>query len=169
LEALTPLVYEQLRKLAAGHLRRERTDHTLQATALVHEAFFRLTTQDRVQWRDRAHFFAVAAQAMRRILVDYARRRIVGRRVLDQRLPVALAEGFTIDQASELIEVHQALERLSALSSRQARVVELRIFGGASVAETAAALEVSVPTVVRDWRFAHAWLRRELGGSGPRP
>lgn len=170
LDALVPLVYDELRRLAGGYLRHERSDHTLQATALVHEAYFRLAGQDRVAWQNRSHFFAIAAQAMRRILVDHARRRAAGRRIDPQALlPVELASDLTVDDAGELLAVHEALERLAALSERQARVVELRFFGGLTIAETAEALTLSVPTVVREWRFARAWLRRELGlaeGSG---
>jgi RNA polymerase sigma factor (TIGR02999 family) len=167
LDLLTPLVYDELRRLAGGYLRSERSDHTLQATDLVHEAFFRLAGQERVAWQNRVHFFAIAAQAMRRILVDHARHVAVARRVEpESRLPVELAPDLTVSDAEELLDVHLALERLAELSERQARIVELRFFGGLTVAETAEALGLSVPTVVRDWRFARAWLRRELGRVG---
>jgi RNA polymerase sigma factor (TIGR02999 family) len=167
LDALIPLVYDELRRLAGGYLRHERSDHTLQATALVHEAFFRLAGQERVAWQNRRHFFAIAAQAMRRILVDHARRMAGTRRIgADSRLPIGLAEDLTVDEGEGLLDLHLAIERLAELSQRQARIVELRFFAGLTVAETAEVLELSVPTVVREWRFARAWLRRELGMSG---
>jgi RNA polymerase sigma factor (TIGR02999 family) len=166
-DALIPLVYKELRRLAGGYLRHERPDHTLQATALVHEAFFRLAGQGRVAWQNRAHFFAIAAQAMRRILVDHARHRIAARRSEPElRLPIELAADWTVADDKELLDLHLAIERLAALSERQARIVELRFFAGLTVAETADFLDLSVPTVVRDWRFARAWLRRELGMTG---
>jgi RNA polymerase sigma factor (TIGR02999 family) len=167
-ETLMPLVYGELRRLAGAYMRRERSDHTLQATALVHEAYFRLAGQERVAWQDRAHFYAIAAQAMRRILVDHARR-LAARQGAGNRLPVELAAGLTVDEGEGLLEVHAALERLATLSERQARTVELRLFGGLTVAETAEALGVSVPTAVREWRFARAWLRRELATTGGAP
>lgn len=169
LDSLIPLVYDELRRLAGGYLRNERSDHTLQATSLVHEAFFRLAGQERVAWQNRVHFFAIAAQAMRRILVDHARHVAVARKVEPESwLPVELAADLTAGGAEALLDVHRAIERLAELSERQARIVELRFFAGLTVAETAEALELSVPTVVRDWRFARAWLRRELGMSGVR-
>lgn len=161
------MVYNELRRLAGGYLKNERSDHSLQATALVHEAFFRLAGQERVAWQNRLHFFALAAQAMRRILVDHARHLAVARKVEPElQLPVELAHDFTVGNAEELLDVHLAIERLAELSERQAKIVELRFFAGLTVAETAEALELSVPTVVRDWRFARAWLRRELGWIG---
>jgi len=164
LESLIPLVYEELRRLAGGYMRHEREGHTLEATALVHEAFVRLAGQNRVNWQDRAHFFAIAAGAMRRVLVDYARRRAAHKRVAPGgQVPVELAADLTVDAHGELLDVHEAIERLAQLSGRQARIVELRFFGGLTVAETAEVLQVSVPTAVREWRFARAWLRRELG------
>lgn len=164
---MIPLVYSELRRLAGGYLRNERSDPNLQATSLVHEAFFRLAGQDRVAWQNRVHFFAIAAQAMRRILVDHARHLAVTRKVEPESgLPVELAADLTVDDAEGLLDVHRAIERLAELSERQARIVELRFFAGLTVAETAEALELSVPTVVRDWRFARAWLRRELGMVG---
>jgi RNA polymerase sigma factor (TIGR02999 family) len=167
LDALIPLVYDELRRLAGGYLRHERPDHTLQATDLVHEAFFRLAGQERVAWQNRSHFFAIAAQAMRRILVDHARRLAACRRIGGEgRLPVELVAEASVDDCRDLLDVHRALERLAELSERQARIVELRFFAGLTVAETAEVLQVSVPTVVRDWRFARAWIRRELGRGG---
>lgn len=153
--------------MAGGYLRHERRDHTLQPTALVHEAFFRLAGQERVAWQNRVHFFAIAAQAMRRILVDHARHVAVARKnEPESGLPVELAGVLTVGDAEELLDLHLAIERLEELSQRQARIVELRFFAGLTVAETAEALDLSVPTVVRDWRFARAWLRRELGLAG---
>lgn len=164
LESLVPLVYEELRRLAGGFMRHERSDHTLQATALVHEAFFRIAGQDRVVWQNRAHFFAIAARSMRRILVDHARRNSAQRRIApEDRTPVELAADLTVDSGEGFLDLHHALERLSALSERQGRIVELRFFGGLTVEETAEVLKISVPTVVREWRFSRAWLRRELG------
>jgi RNA polymerase sigma factor (TIGR02999 family) len=169
-DSLIPLVYNELRRLAGGYLRHERPDHTLQATALVHEAFFRLAGQERVAWQNRVHFFAIAAQAMRRILVDHARHVASARQIAPEaRLPVELAADLTVKDCEGLLDVHMAIERLAELSERQARIVELRFFAGLSVAETAEVLELSVPTVVRDWRFARAWLRRELGMAGTVP
>jgi len=166
-EELMPLVYGELRRLAGGYMRRERAGHTLQATELVHEAYFRLAGQQRAVWKGRAHFFAIAAQAMRRILVDHARRSGGRRRVESgDRRPIEDAGGVTLDCGEEILDLHRALERLAELSPRQARIVELRFFGGMTVSETAEALSLSVPTVVRDWRFARAWLRRELGHVG---
>ena len=164
LDRLMPMVYGQLRRLAGGYLSRERTGHTMQATELVHEAYFRLAGQQRVSWRNRAHFFAIAAQAMRRILVSHARRQGAERRPgPHDRREFSEAAGLTIDAGQEILDLHEALERLAELSERQAKIVELRSFAGLSVAEVAQVLDVSVPTVVRDWRFARAWLRRALG------
>jgi RNA polymerase sigma factor (TIGR02999 family) len=165
LETLTPLVYEELRKQAARYLRRERQGHTLQTTALIHEAYLRLVDARDVNWQGRAHFFAIAANLMRRILVDHARRRDASKRggsfvrmSLDETL--AVAEEVEVD----LIAIDEALDRLAALDPQQARVVELRFFSGLTVEETAAALGVSPKTVKRDWAVARAWLRREIGG-----
>lgn len=157
--------YGELRRLAARELRRERSDHTLQPTALVHEAFLRLAGAD-VAWADRAHLLAVAARAMRRVLVDHARRQGAARRP-DRRDRTVLddLEGEAVAAApphEEVLAVHVALDRLAALDPRQAQVVELRYFGGLTVEETAAALEVSIPTVVREQRAARAWLAAEL-------
>jgi RNA polymerase sigma factor (TIGR02999 family) len=167
LDQLTPLIYDELRKIAARHLRREREGHTLQTTALAHEAFLKLANQPGLDWQNRAHFFAIAARLVRQILVDYAR---AGRRVkrggglktlvLDETLAPA-------DRRSvELIALNDALDGLARLDQQQSRVVELRFFGGLSVEETAAVLQVSRATVNRDWVTARAWLLRELGG-GP--
>lgn len=164
-ERLLELVYGELRRMATRELRRERGDHTLQPTALVHEAYLRLAAAE-VPWADRSHFLAVAARAMRRILVDHARRQKAARRP-DPRdrdaVDVAAAAGAS-PAYEEVIAVHLALERLADLDPRQAQVVELRYFGGLTVEETAAALGVSVPTVVRQQRAARAWLAVELDG-----
>lgn len=163
LDELLPLVYRELRRRAASYLRRERQDHTLQPTALVNEAFLKLVEQRNVRWQNRAHFFGVAAQAMRRILVDHARthgrvkRGGAGEQVtLDDELLVAASRSI------DLLALDQALERLSALDERQARVVELRFFGGLSVEETAEVLRLSPATIKREWSMAKAWLYAQL-------
>ena len=160
---LLGLVYDELRRLAAGYLRRERPNHTLQATALVHEAYLRLAGQKNTL-QNRGHFFGVAAQLMRRILVDHARAHQAGKRgggkaqvSLEEAAPISAAE------SRELLDVDEALTRLAELDPRQGRVVELRYFGGLSVEETAEALGCTARTVNRDWRMAQAWLRNELG------
>jgi len=161
-DRLIPVVYEELRLLASGYLRGERADHTLQTTGLVHEAYLRLVDQRRTTWRNRRHFFGIAAQAMRRILVDHARRRRSAKR--DFGTPVALHEelaGARVDE--DILGVDAALSRLAALDERQGRIVELRYFAGLTIEETAEALEVSPATVKREWLSARAWLQRELG------
>jgi RNA polymerase sigma-70 factor, ECF subfamily len=163
---LTPLIYGELRRRAAYLLRNERQGHTLQATALVNEAFMKLEGQAKVQWQNRTHFFAVAARAMRQILVDYARRHRRGKRggavvilPLDEALAVAP------EVSADLLLLDQALDRLLAVDPRKAKVVELRFFGGLENDETAEVLQVSPNTVMRDWNLAKAWLRREMEGS----
>jgi RNA polymerase sigma-70 factor, ECF subfamily len=159
LDDLLSLVYAELRRLAAGYLRHERPGHTLQPTALVHEAYLRLVDQTQVQWQNRAHFFGVAAQMMRRILVDHARSQQAEKRGGDiQKL--ALDENIDVsgERAAELIALDEALARLAALDPQKSRIVELRFFGGLSVEETAEVLGVSAPTVKRQWRMAKAWL-----------
>jgi RNA polymerase sigma factor (TIGR02999 family) len=165
LEKLTPLVYRELYRLAARYMGQERQGHTLQATALVNEAYLRLIDWKNVQWQNRAHFVAVSAQLMRRVLVDYARSRRYAKRGGGVR-PLALedAQAAGDDRLTVLLEVDLALERLAALDPRLAQVVELRYFGGLTNEETAEALEVSPITVIRSWTFAKAWLLRELGG-----
>jgi RNA polymerase sigma factor (TIGR02999 family) len=161
LDALIPLVYAELRELAAGYLRRDGEGRTLQPTALVHEAFLRLVDQRTASWQNRAHFFGVAAQLMRRIVVDQARRRNAQKRgggrliTLDEGLGVA-------DAGVDVIPVDEALGALEKIDPRQARVVELRFFGGLTIEETAEVLGVSTATVKRDWLLAKAWLHREL-------
>jgi RNA polymerase sigma-70 factor (ECF subfamily) len=164
-ERLLPLVYEELRRLARSYMVRERPDHTLQTTALVHEAYLRLIDVTAVSFQDRAHFFGMCALLMRRILVDSARSRASFKRGGDWR-PVQLEEALVVAPESEvdLVALDDALKGLEAVDSRKSRVVELRFFGGLSVEETAAVLQVSVETVMRDWKLAKSWLRRELGG-----
>ena len=167
LDRLMPLVYAELRQLAASQLRRERPDHTLSPTSLVHEAFLRLTGHAPVNWEGRSHFFRVAAQAMRRILVDHARRRVSQKR--SRQHQVTLDEDIGASQlpsSDDVLGVDEALERLAMLDDRQARVVELRYFVGLSIDETAEVLGVSIATVKRDWMVARAWLQRELTAAG---
>lgn len=165
LERLTPLVYTELRRLAARYLRRERTGHTLQSTALVHEAYLRLIDQNRVQWQNRAHFFGVAAQLIRRILVDHARNRNAHKRGAGA-VKLALDEAIALPQQRDLdlVALDDALETLAKLDPQQARVVELRFFTGLSVEETAEVLQISPATVKREWTAAKAWLYREISG-----
>ncbi len=163
LDEVMPLIYEELKRLAVSYMEKERREHTLQATALVHEAFLRLTGHDRIDWNSRAHFLAIAATVMRRILIDHARQRGAVKRGgawnavgLDQALDLA------VDDAPWLVALDEALESLGNLDSQQARLVELRYFGGLSFDETAEALGVSVRTVKRRWRIARMWLYRYL-------
>jgi len=160
---LMPLVYDELRQLAAGYLRSERRGHTLQPTALVHEAFMRLIDQSRVDWKGRTHFYAVGAQAMRRILIDHARARGRGKRGGDWQR-VLLDEVDTPQELGDvdLVALHEALESLAALDENQARIVELRFFGGMTVEEVAHVLGVSKRKVEGDWTHAKAWLRNAL-------
>ena len=160
---LTPIVYDALREMASGFMRRERQDHTLQATALVHEAYHKLVDQTRVNWRNRAHFFAVAAQSMRRILVDHARRR-AGLKHGGGRARLSLDEGLIAEyeQAVDLTALNEALEKLAARDPVQARIVEMRFFAGLSVNETAEVVGMSPSTVEREWRCARVWLHQVL-------
>ncbi len=162
LERLIPAVYGELKRLAASYLRSERPDHTLQPTALVHEAFLKLQGQRSVIWSNRGHFFGIAARIMRRILVDHARRRGAAKRD-GAVLRLTLVDAGSDDRAPELISLDSALTRLEQLDPQQARVVELRFFGGLTVEETAEASGISTATVKREWRTARAWLRREIG------
>jgi RNA polymerase sigma factor (TIGR02999 family) len=162
-ELLIPLVYGELRRMAARYMRAERTEHTLQATALVHEAFLRIRGQEAMDWKNRAHFFAVAAQQMRRILVDHARNvRAEKRSGRRQRIPLDTVFIYAEEQSAELIALDEALDRLSAWDSRQCRVVELKFFGGLSMEEIGAVLGVSSRTAKRDFNMARAWLFGEL-------
>jgi RNA polymerase sigma factor (TIGR02999 family) len=164
LERLMPLVYAELRRLAASYLRVEREDHTLQPTALVHEAYLRLIDQRGVNWQNRAHFFGIAAQMMRRILVDHARRRHAAKRDASALLLQVSDEDGSRDP--ELLALDAALSGLESLDARQARIVELRFFGGLTVEETAEVAGVSPATVKREWRTARAWLAREIRPAG---
>jgi RNA polymerase sigma-70 factor, ECF subfamily len=160
---LIPLVYDELRRLADNYMRRERSNHTLQATALVHEAYLKLVQQRSVDWQSRAHFMGIAAQLMRRILIDHARGHLRDKRGGGDR-PVPLDENlaFAPEQSMELIKIDRALQQLAGIDSRQAKIVELRFFGGLTVEETADALAISPKTVKRDWSVAKAWLHGEL-------
>ncbi len=162
MESLLPLVYGELREMASRVMHAERPDHTLQPTALVHEAYLRLVDQRSASYESRMHFYAVAAQLMRRILVDHARRKNSAKRGGGR--VVALVEGMdaAAESSEDIIRVDEALERLATIDPRQARVVELRFFAGLSNEETASVLEVSERTVKRDWAMARAWLHREL-------
>jgi len=162
-DKLAPLVYEELHRLAMRYIGRERAGHTLQTTALVNEAFVRMIKWQNIPWQNRAHFFAISAQLMRRILVDHARRNHRAKRGGPMR-PVSLDEAPAVSavHGEDLIAVDEALERLAAIDARSARVVELRFFGGMSVPEMAEVLKVSHMTVSRDWEFARAWLAREF-------
>jgi len=164
MDQLLPLVYGELHGLAERALRGERRNHTLQATALINEAFLRLVKQEDVQWQNRAHFVGVAATAMRRILVDYARARDAQKRGAGKdRVPLNVIEvPGEQDTKTDLPALDDALERLMKMDARQARIVELRFFGGLSVEETAALLEISTATVKREWASAKAWLKREI-------
>jgi RNA polymerase sigma-70 factor (ECF subfamily) len=166
LEQLVPIVYQELRRLAKHYMRQERPGHTLQATALVNEAYLRLIDLNRIQWQDRAHFFAVAAQTMRRILVEFARRRNRQKRGgRGQQVALDEAAAVSRDQGVDLVALNEALRGLVAVDARMSQVVELRFFGGLSIEETADVLKISSETVMRDWRTAKAWLLRELSRS----
>jgi len=163
---LIPLVYAELRRLAGWYMRRERSDHTLQPTALVHEAYLKLVEQRSVDWQSRAHFFGIAAQVMRRILVDHARGHLRKKRGGGQlAVPIEEALVFTPEQSLELVKLDQALEQLTKLDARQGKIVELRFFGGLTVEQTADLLGISPKTVKRDWSVAKAWLHGELKAS----
>ena len=163
LDQLIPLVQNELRLLASRFMNRERRGHVLQTTALVHEAYLRLVDSSRVRWQNRAHFFAVSAQLMRRILVDFARSRNSDKRGGEaQAVSLAEAEELPGGRNTDLVELDEALDELARVDARKSRVVELRFFGGLSVEETAEALHVSPETVMRDWNFAKVWLLRQL-------
>jgi RNA polymerase sigma factor (TIGR02999 family) len=163
LDRLTPVVYDELRRMARRYMHRERDGHTLQTTALVNEAYLRLVDVTHVDWQDRAHFFAVSAQMMRRILVDAARARASSKRG-GQAVRAELDEipDLSSGRDREIVAIDDALEALAALDPRKARVIELRFFGGLSVEETAEVLKISPQSVLRDWKLAKAWLMREL-------
>jgi RNA polymerase sigma-70 factor (ECF subfamily) len=164
LDDLMPLVYDELRRLAGNYLRRERPDHTLQPTALVNEAYLLMVDQRRAQWQNRAQFIGVAAQMMRRILVDHARANQAEKRG-GQHYTVSLSEAdrFGDSPDIDLLRIHEALERLAAIDPQQSRIVELRFFGGLTIEETTEAMSLSHTTIERDWKMARAWLRREMG------
>jgi RNA polymerase sigma-70 factor (ECF subfamily) len=160
---LMPLVYNELRKLSQGYLQGERPDHTLQATALVHEAYIRLVDWENVTWQNRAHFFAVAAQVMRRILVDYARERNAKKRGGGMtKLSLDEAVSFAQEREVDLVALDDALKSLAELDAAQSKIVELRFFGGLTIEETAEALNTSPATVKREWMLAKAWLHKTI-------
>ena len=163
LEQLMPLVYGELRRLASSYLRRERSNHTLQSTALVHEAFMRLVKQQDVQWRNRAHFYAIAAQMIRRILVDYARSQHADKRGAGA-VKLELDEAMAVPHQPEidLLGLNDALDQLAELDPRQSRVVELRFFAGLSIEETAEVMHLSPASIKREWNTARAWLFRQM-------
>jgi RNA polymerase sigma factor (TIGR02999 family) len=162
--ALTPIVYDELHRLARHYMRRERPGHSLQATALVNEAYMRLADYTRMQWQDRAHFFAVSAQVMRRILVEHARRHNVkrGRGVQHVSLDDAVVVGGGEEEETDLLALDEALVALARIDPRKVQIVEMRFFGGLTVEEIGEVLDLSTGTVKRDWRAAKAWLHREL-------
>lgn len=162
LQALLPLIYEQLHRIASRHLRAERANHTLQTTALIHEAYLRLVGGESTDVRDECHFTALASRLMRQVLVDHARGRLASKRQGGLRVTMSEALNLTTQPEVDLLAVDGALSRLALLDPQQARVVELRFFGGLSIVETSAALSVSAATIKRDWTTARAWLRREL-------
>lgn len=163
LEKLTPLIYDEMRRIAHRFARHERNGHTLQTTALVNEAYLRLAGTAKPEWQDRSHFFAVTAQVMRHILIDHARRRRFLKHGGDaQQVSLAEVALMAEERAAELVALDEALEELAKLDARKTRVVVLRYFGGLSLAETAEALGISLMTVRRDWRAAKAWLYRKL-------
>jgi len=164
LEKLMPLVYNELRRLASNYLRRERAGHTLQPTALVNEAYLKLIDQRNAKWQNRAHFFGISAQLMRRIVVDHARQHQAVKRggSNQQRLSITSAEQFAKQPEVDLLALNEALDELARIDPQQGRIVELKFFGGLSIDETAEVLGVSHATVERDWKMARAWLRRQL-------
>jgi RNA polymerase sigma-70 factor, ECF subfamily len=162
-DLLLPMIYDELRRLAVGYLRRERSDHTLQATALVHEAYLKLVDQSRVNWQNRAHFFGVAAQIMRRLLVDYARKHNAEKRGADfQKLTLDENVDKAVERSEEILALDRALETLAQIDETKARVVELRYFGGLTVEETAEVMGVTPITIKRHWRMAKAWLYGQM-------
>ena len=165
LDHLLPLVHEELRRLAGRHMRHERAGHTLQASALVNEAYLRLIEIKQVPWENRAHFFAMASRLMRRILVDAARAKGYQKRAGGQKVSLDEAVAVADTPSPDFVALDDALNALEAVDPRKCKVVEMRFFAGMSVEETAAALHLSVGTIKRDWRLAKAWLARELGGS----
>ncbi len=163
-DKLLPLVYDELRKLAQSYMRNERPDHTLQATALVHDAYIRLVDWENVSWQNRAHFFSVAAQVMRNILVNHAIKRKTQKRDFGQRIELTEEISFTGGSDVDLIELNEALEALESFEPTHAKIVELRFFGGLNIDETAHVLQVSPATIKREWAIAKTWLYRRLRG-----
>jgi len=164
---LIEVVYHELRRVARNHLRRERGDHSLTPTALVHETYVKLVDLQRIQWQNRAHFFAMSARLMRRILVDHARARTAAKRGGGQTVAIDTADIGITPVSIEVLALDAVLEKLAAVDERQSRLVELRFFAGLTVEETAAVLDVAPITVKRDWAYARAWLFRELQGQKP--
>jgi RNA polymerase sigma factor (TIGR02999 family) len=162
-DELITIVYEQLKRMAGRHMQRERPDHTLEASALVHELYVRLSASEPIEWQNRAHFFAVATQQLRRILVNHARDAQAQKRG-GKRVKISLTQipGLAGERAEDVLYLHEALEELEKLNQRAARVIELRFFGGLSEEEAAEVIGVSLATLKRDWRFARAWLRDRL-------
>jgi RNA polymerase sigma factor (TIGR02999 family) len=168
LDQLMPIVYEELRRLARGFMGRERNNHTLQTSALINEAYLKLVDQDETNWQNRAHFFAVAAQIMRHILVDHARSYGYEKRGAGaQRVSLDDAKVFSEERARELVALDEALTDLAAVDPRKSRLVELRFFGGLNIDETAEVMDLSPTTVQREWRAAKAWLQRFIKGENP--
>ncbi|HEY2015517.1 MAG TPA: sigma-70 family RNA polymerase sigma factor [Bryobacteraceae bacterium] len=167
IEELMPLVYGELRRLAASQFRRERANHTLQSTAVVHEAFMRLVNQQDVRWQNRAHFYAIAAQMIRRILLDYARSSRAGKRG-SGAVKLQLDDALAVPQHRDvdILALNDALEDLAKMDERQSRIVELRYFSGLSIEETAEVMQLSTATVKREWASARAWLFREMSRAG---
>ena len=166
LDRLLPLIQRELHFLALRHLARERKGHSMQPSSLVQEAFLRLLPDSDREWRDRAHFFAVASCVMRHVLVDHARKRSRDKRGrAPVHIPIDVAVVLSSDQVEEVVAIDLALQRLAAFDERKSKVLEMRLFGGLSIEETAAALGIGSNTVLRDWNFARAWLRRELGAA----
>jgi RNA polymerase sigma factor (TIGR02999 family) len=169
LDQLMPLVYDELRRLARRFMGKERRDHTLQTSALINEAYLRLVDKETTNWQNRAHFFAVAAQVMRHILIDHARSLQYEKRGAGaQKLPLDEAAVFTEERAAELVALDDALTSLALLDPRKSRIVELRFFGGLSIEEAAEVLDLSPTTVQREWRAAKAWLQRFIEGKNPK-
>ncbi len=162
LEKLTPLVYAELRRVARGQLRQERLGHTLEPTGLIHEAYLRLAGQTPPEWQNRAHFFAVAAQVMRQVLVDHARQRQAAKRDGGRRVTMTDMLAISRNRTVDMLDLDRALNELGRIDPRKARIVELRFFGGLTVDETALALEISAPTVRREIRMAETWLYQRL-------
>lgn len=162
LDKLLPLVYDELRRLAHNYLRRERGEHTLQTTALVHEAYLKLIDQHSVDWKNRAQFFALSAQAMRRILLDNARKHISAKRGKGERISLDEAAGVSTETDENLIALDIALQELEQIDEKQSKIIELRYFGGLTIEETGEVLKISPATVKREWTFARAWLYQRM-------